>query len=152
MNRLRTDIAVYKTTSVDQIVPVAVSYATGYEDRIYNAGDMENKGIELTLAGTPVKSSGFSWDIALNWTKNVNEVKKLYGDIVNLDLKAYTGLQGGVSINARVGEHTGNRLYLPGRGEGGAVHWILSEVSDQRRCDRVHESRLDRRPEQYPAL
>jgi TonB-linked SusC/RagA family outer membrane protein len=118
MNRLRFDIALYRTTSVDQIMPVTVSYATGYTDRIYNAGDMENQGIELTLAGTPVKSSAFSWDIALNWTKNVNEVKKLYGDIENLQLDG--GLQGGVSVNARVGEPYGtiqgsDFVYLDGQ-------------------------------------
>ncbi|KPL12508.1 MAG: hypothetical protein AMS26_17395 [Bacteroides sp. SM23_62] len=105
MNRLRLDLAVYQTTSVDQIMPVAVSFATGYTDRIYNAGDMENKGVEITLAGTPVKSASFSWDIGLNWTKNVNEVTKLYGDIENLQLDG--GLQGGVSVNARVGEPYG---------------------------------------------
>ncbi|MFC2099125.1 SusC/RagA family TonB-linked outer membrane protein, partial [Bacteroidota bacterium] len=74
-------------------------------DRIYNAGDMTNKGIELMLAGTPVKTSAFSWDLTLNWTKNVNEVTKLYGDIENLQLDG--GLQGGVSVNARVGEPYG---------------------------------------------
>ncbi len=105
MNRLRLDLAVYQTNSVDQIMPVAVSYGTGYTDRIYNAGDMENKGIEITLAGTPVKTSSFSWDITLNWTKNVNEVTRLYGDIENLQLDG--GLQGGVSVNARVGEPYG---------------------------------------------
>jgi outer membrane receptor protein involved in Fe transport len=107
MNRLRFDIAAYQTTSVDQIVPVALSYSTGYVDRIYNAGDMRNRGVELTLAGTPVKTSDFSWDVTLNWTKNVNEVTKLYEDIQNLALNGPEGLQGGVTINARVGEPYG---------------------------------------------
>ena len=105
MNRLRLDLAVYQTTSVDQIMPVALSYATGYTDRIYNAGDMQNRGVEITLAGTPVKTSTFSWDITLNWTMNKNEVTRLFGDIENLQLDG--GLQGGVSVNARVGEPYG---------------------------------------------
>ncbi|MEE9461250.1 MAG: SusC/RagA family TonB-linked outer membrane protein, partial [Bacteroidales bacterium] len=105
MNRLRLDLAVYQTTSINQIMPVALSYATGYTDRIYNAGDMENKGIEITLAGTAVKSTDFSWDITLNWTKNVNTVTRLFGDIENLQLDG--GLQGGVSVNARVDEPYG---------------------------------------------
>jgi hypothetical protein len=107
MNRLRFDIAAYQTTSVDQIMPVALSYSTGYVDRIYNAGDMRNRGIEMTLAGTPIKTSDFSWDVTLNWTKNVNEVTKLYEDIQNLALNGPEGLQGGVTINARVGEPYG---------------------------------------------
>lgn len=135
MNRLRLDMALYKTTSVDQIMPVAVSYGTGYTDRIYNAGDMENKGVEITLAGTPVKTSAFSWDITLNWTKNVNEVTKLFGDIQNLQLDG--GLQGGVSVNARVGEPYGtiqgtDFVYLNGekvvKSNG---HYQLTPTSDK---------------------
>jgi TonB-linked SusC/RagA family outer membrane protein len=106
-NRIRLDAAVYKTTTVDQIMPVDLSFATGYTNRIYNAGDIENKGIEASLMGTPVKASDFQWDIILNWTKNVNKVIKLYGDIQNLSLVPQPGLQGGVSINARVGEPYG---------------------------------------------
>lgn len=105
LNRLGFDIAVYQTTTVDQIMPVDLSLATGYTNRIYNAGDMQNRGIEATVRGTPVKSSDFQWDISANWTKNVNKVIDLYGDIENLTLEG--GLQGGVSINARKGEPYG---------------------------------------------
>lgn len=104
-NRIGIDLALYKTTTVDQIMPVDVSFATGFSNRIYNAGDMENKGIEATLNIVPIKISSFRWDVTLNWTMNRNEVKKLYGDIKNLQLDG--GLQGGVSINARVGEPYG---------------------------------------------
>jgi TonB-linked SusC/RagA family outer membrane protein len=104
-NRLRFDAAVYKTTSTDQIMPVDLSYATGFVDRIYNSGDMENKGVEATIGIIPVRTSHFMWDLTLNWTLNRNEVTKLYGDIQNLQLD--NGLQGGVSVNARVGEPYG---------------------------------------------
>jgi hypothetical protein len=105
LNRLGFDVAVYQTTTVDQIMPVDLSLATGFTNRIYNAGDMQNRGIEATLRGTPVKTSDFQWDITANWTKNVNEVISLYGDIENLTLEG--GLQGGVSVNARIGEPYG---------------------------------------------
>ncbi len=104
-NRIKFDAAVYKATTIDQIMPVDLSLATGYTSRIYNAGDMENKGIELSLTGTPAKTSDFQWDVTLNWTRNVNEVIKLFGDIENLTIEG--GLQGGVSINARIGEPYG---------------------------------------------
>ncbi|MCF8364852.1 MAG: SusC/RagA family TonB-linked outer membrane protein [Bacteroidales bacterium] len=103
-NRFGFDFAYYKNNTVDQIIPVAVSYATGYSGKYVNAGEVENKGIELTLRGTPVVNSDFRWDITLNWAQNKNTVVALEEGLENLQLAA---LQGGVTINARVGEPYG---------------------------------------------
>lgn len=104
-NRVGLDLAVYNNNTVDQIMPVAISYATGYSNKYVNAGDMNNKGIEVMLNLTPVKTqSGFQWDMNLNWSKNVNTVISLAEGVDNLQLAS---LQGGVSINARVGEPYG---------------------------------------------
>jgi hypothetical protein len=69
-----------------------------------NAGDVENKGIELTVFGTPVKTSDFSWNINLNFTRNRNKVLSLYNDSKNILLGSF---QGGVSINATLGQPYG---------------------------------------------
>ena len=42
-----------------------------------NAGEIENKGLELTLNATPVKTGDFTWDIAFNMGMNRNKVVKL---------------------------------------------------------------------------
>ena len=108
-SRVNIDVAAYKTNTVDQLMPVDVSFATGYRSKWLNAGEIENKGIELALYVTPVRGSDFSWDIGVNWAKNVNKVISLFTDeagneVQNLQLAS---LQGGVSINARVGEPYG---------------------------------------------
>jgi TonB-linked SusC/RagA family outer membrane protein len=103
-NRLGFDFAYYKNNTVDQIIPVAVSYATGYSGKFINAGEVENQGVELTLRGTPVVNSDFRWDITLNWAQNNNQVVALEEGLENLQLAS---LQGGVTINARVGEPYG---------------------------------------------
>ncbi len=108
-NRLGFDVALYKNSTYDQLMDVSVSYATGYSAKWVNAGEIENKGVELFLTGTPIKTSDFSWDIALNWSKNTNKVVELYTDaagnkVKNLELGS---LQGGITINARVGEAYG---------------------------------------------
>ena len=102
--RLGFDLSWYKTNTVDQIMPVAVSFATGYSTKFFNAGEMENKGVELQINGTPVKKDNFSWDVMLNWSQNKNTVLSLAEGVDNLQLAS---LQGGVSINARVGEPYG---------------------------------------------
>lgn len=108
-NRVGFDLAVYKNNTFDQLMPVSVSYVTGYSSKWVNAGEVQNKGIELALTGAPVKSKDFNWDIRVNWAKNENEVVSLYTDesgnaVTNLQIGS---LQGGVSINATVGQPYG---------------------------------------------
>jgi TonB-linked SusC/RagA family outer membrane protein len=108
-SRVGFDLAFYKNNTINQLMPVSISYATGFASKWVNAGEVENKGIELALKGKPVKFNDFSWDINLNWAKNVNKVIKLYVDevgneVTNLELAS---LQGGISINATVGQPYG---------------------------------------------
>lgn len=103
-NRIGFDVTLYKTNTINQIIPVSVSFATGFTSTFVNAGDIENKGIELSMFGSPVKTKDFSWDINLNWTRNRNKVISLYGDSKNLQLGSF---QGGVSVNATLGQPYG---------------------------------------------
>lgn len=103
-NRFGFDVAVYQTKTFDQIIRLATSAATGYRAAVINAGQINNTGVEVKLNGTPIKSKNFRWDIDVNWAKNKNEVISLYGDAQNYLLASY---QGGVSLNARVGQAFG---------------------------------------------
>jgi len=131
--RLGFDLAIYKMNTVDQIMPVAVSFGTGYLSKYVNAGEIENRGIEIMLFGTPVVNQNFKWDITINWSRNVNEVKSLADGVDNLQL---SDLQGGVTINARVGEPYGtiqgtDYVYLNGEkvvGDNG--YYLKSPTSD----------------------
>ena len=98
------DVALYKSNTINQILPVSISYSTGFEDKFVNAGELQNKGIELRLMASPVRYNNFQWDMVLNWSRNRNEVVALEEGIENLQIAA---LQGGVTINARVGEPYG---------------------------------------------
>ena len=102
--RLGFDLGVYKTNTVDQILPVRVSESTGYLYKVINSGEVENKGIELSLFGTPIKAGDFQWNVNLNWTKNRNKVLSLTEGLTNLQLGSF---QGGVTINATVGQPYG---------------------------------------------
>jgi TonB-linked SusC/RagA family outer membrane protein len=102
-SRLGFDFTYYKQNTVDQIVPLSVSRATGYNFKYINAGNVENRGVELTAFVTPVKTPSFSWTVNVNWTRNRNEVKELLG-IDNLQLASF---QAGVSVNAALGQPYG---------------------------------------------
>jgi hypothetical protein len=102
--RVGLDLALYKQNTVDQILPVTLSTATGRLSKYINAGELENKGIEIQLNLVPVKVGDFNWTVTLNWARNKNKVVDLAPGIENLQLGS---LQGGVSINARKGEPYG---------------------------------------------
>lgn len=103
-NRLGLDMTYYHARSIDQISSVATSSATGYLSKFVNAGQILNKGIELSLYGTPVKTKDFSWNINVNWTRNRNVVESLYEGASNLQIGSF---QGGVTVNASVGQPYG---------------------------------------------
>lgn len=103
-SRLGFDASYYQTRSFDQIMAVSVSTATGYGFKFVNAGSIENKGFEVSLYGTPVRTDDFSWTINANFSRNRNEVVSLYGENTNLQIAA---MQGGLSLNATLGEPFG---------------------------------------------
>lgn len=103
-SRLGFDISYYDAKTVDQILPLTVSTATGYSRKYVNSGTIQNKGIEVSLYGSPVKTTSFSWDISVNWTRNRNKVTKLFGDIDNLVLGSF---QGSITVNASLNEPYG---------------------------------------------
>jgi TonB-linked SusC/RagA family outer membrane protein len=105
-NRVGFDVTYYSAKSIDQIIPVAVSTATGYSNKYVNAGTIRNRGIELSVFATPVKTKDFSWTINLNWTANRNKVLALYDSSKNLRINQ-ANLQGGVSVNATLDQPYG---------------------------------------------
>lgn len=81
-NRLGLDFTYYNNDSRNQILPVPVSSAFGYDAKVLNAGHINNKGIEITLSGKPVDNGRLEWNAALNFSRNRNKVVSL-DDLVN---------------------------------------------------------------------
>jgi TonB-linked SusC/RagA family outer membrane protein len=76
-DRIRLDVSVYNTNSINQILNVDVSQSTGYNQQLINGGRINNKGLEVQLTGTPVKSSAFNWDVTFNYSRNKSKVISL---------------------------------------------------------------------------
>ena len=69
-NRLGLDLAVYHSSTTDQIIDVAVDPIIGASEMRINAGEIVNKGVEVALFATPVRTTDFSWDLNFNWAAN----------------------------------------------------------------------------------
>jgi len=69
-NRLGFDFTYYKSTTKNQILSMTVPASSGYTSKRINAGEMESKGVELMVNGTPIMTKDWRWDVTLNWGKN----------------------------------------------------------------------------------
>ncbi|WP_439651208.1 SusC/RagA family TonB-linked outer membrane protein [Pontibacter harenae] len=102
-DRFGFDATYFNKTSEDQIVAnMRLSYGTGFILSTFNAGTIQNEGIELQLNATPILTNNFSWDIRANYTRNRSELVELpegVGEYYNSD----TWLYGNVRAGARVG-------------------------------------------------
>ena len=68
-DRLGLDATVYRKQTLDQIVnDIRGSYGTGFILFNLNGAATRNKGVELTLRGTPIQRAGFSWDFQANYS------------------------------------------------------------------------------------
>jgi TonB-linked SusC/RagA family outer membrane protein len=75
-NRVGFDVAVYDKTTTKDIVPVTVSPTSGYDGDVENIGKIQNKGVELLVNGTPVRTRDFAWNVSFNI--GINNSKTLY--------------------------------------------------------------------------
>jgi outer membrane receptor protein involved in Fe transport len=75
-NRLGLSFDYYFKKSTDILAKDAMDPTTGASSMTKNVGSIQNKGIEISLHGTPVLSSDFRWDVAYNVSLNKNKVLK----------------------------------------------------------------------------
>jgi TonB-linked SusC/RagA family outer membrane protein len=83
-NRLYIDFSYYKNRSKDQILTIPISESSGFTSMVINGGIVENKGVELSVRGTPIRTAGgFSLELYGTYTRNRNKV-------VDLELEGVT--------------------------------------------------------------
>jgi len=68
----------YRKTNHGIIPGVSISNATGYSGTAVNTASIQNKGLELLVTATPVKTRGLTWDLTLTFTRIRNKVLALY--------------------------------------------------------------------------
>jgi TonB-linked SusC/RagA family outer membrane protein len=109
-NRLNMDLALYTGNTKDQILERILDRSSGYTKVLINAGKVNNKGVEVSLNGTPISSKkGLKWNTGIVFSANSNTIKELADSSVVLQ----TGPVGGGQIVAKVGGSMGD---LYGRG------------------------------------
>ena len=77
-NRLGLDIALYRSSTTNQIISLDIDPIVGASSMRINVGEITNKGIEVSMYATPVKTSDFTWNLNFNWAANRNTLVSLH--------------------------------------------------------------------------
>jgi len=76
-NRLGIDFTWYTKSTKNQIFSVASTITSGFSSKRINAGQVDNKGIELLVNISPVRTKNVEWNLTINFAKNKSKVVEL---------------------------------------------------------------------------
>lgn len=106
-NRLNLDVAYYSNMTTNDIVSAAASQSSGFTSSILNIGELENKGIELLIGGTPIKSENFSWSTSFNLGYNDSKIVHTDDEDTPINVDGSQTRDRTAIISHIVGEHYG---------------------------------------------
>ena len=92
-NRVGLDVSYYDKVSDKQILQQEISGSSGYVERVINAGEISNRGLELVLTATPLRFENFSWTMLVNYAKNNYKLKSIAENVDNIFLGGFTSPQ-----------------------------------------------------------
>ncbi|MGN0309884.1 MAG: SusC/RagA family TonB-linked outer membrane protein [Bacteroides sp.] len=124
-SRLSGSLEFYNRTTKDMLMWFSTPTTLGYTGYYKNVGDMRNRGLELTLSGTPVKTRNFEWSLNMNLTWNKQEVTHLDDANKTRVVDGYEGFQQGNDYYVGEGLPLGSFYIVKyaGVSEDGRTQW-----------------------------
>jgi len=119
-NRIGFDVTYFDAVRGPSIVRSQWSEASGFTGGTINGVKTEKKGWEVSISGTPIKtSSGFTWNVLANWSKYVERYKEFYDGLTSVN-GGYIGADSRITYNIgdRVDGNYGYKFY---RDNGGNI-------------------------------
>ena len=115
-NRINIDFSYYNRETKDQIFTLPVDPASGYSYMVTNFGNVRNRGIELLVNTTPIRTKNFRWDLGFNFSKNNNKVLSMPASIEGgkTDIYSFSAGNDAVYFYAEEGKPMGEYYtYMP---------------------------------------
>ena len=78
-NRVGVDVSIYKSNAIRQLINLPMDPLSGYSSRKINAGNVQNKGIEITADARILDNpKSLRWTMGVNFSHNKNTVPSIY--------------------------------------------------------------------------
>jgi hypothetical protein len=130
--RLTGSVELYKKKTTDLLfdynVPVPPNL---YGTTIANVGSIQNKGVEITLGGSPIKTKNFEWNTTLTLSHNVNKLLNLSNDLYQTeDWMNVGGAAEPITVpthRMEIGKGIGNFWGLKSVGVTENGHWLIED-------------------------
>ncbi|MCF8453517.1 MAG: TonB-dependent receptor, partial [Pedobacter sp.] len=106
-DRVGFDLAYYVDNNTNQILGLNVAPASGFTTAQINAGNIQRKGWELTINGTPIRKNNFTWTASVNFSKSESIVKEL---AEGLNTYLYSTQRNNFRIENQVGQPWGQMV------------------------------------------
>lgn len=121
-NRISLDLTYYSKRTTDQIVSADAPLASGFEREMINAGEIRNRGAEVTLSVTPIRLSNISWTTTVNWSKNKSKVVALSEGVTRFEMGSAQNIKSYAEVGKPYGVFYGNDYK---RDESGNIYMAL---------------------------
>ncbi|MDN3664833.1 SusC/RagA family TonB-linked outer membrane protein [Algibacter miyuki] len=79
-NILVGSVDFYDARTTDLLLRRGVPSITGYQYTYFNAGELQNTGVEVGLTANIINNDDFKWSVSTNWSNNKNKIIELYND------------------------------------------------------------------------
>ncbi|WP_345192184.1 SusC/RagA family TonB-linked outer membrane protein [Algibacter agarivorans] len=124
-NRLGIEFSYYNRFTDGLISQLDLDPSSGYDFIIANLGDIRNKGYEIAIDVTPIRTDNFKWTVSWNYSENKNKVEKLDVDEIQL-----TGFGDGNGIYAIEGMPIGQYKFTTAKMVDANGDGVLRTVVD----------------------
>lgn len=91
-NRISGNIEYFNRYTDNLLFNVQLALSSGLTSQNQNFGSLYNRGVEIQLDGTPIKSKNFKWNVGINWTTFTNKISRLpYDEFIDGTKKYMVG-------------------------------------------------------------
>ncbi len=117
--RVGFDFTYYNINSKDQFITLPAPSGSGYTYYYVNAGEIINKGVEITVNAEPVKLQDFGWNTSVNFSKNKNTVVELVPEFADktIDLGSSEGYYAYIKAGGSFGDLYGYKFQRNANGQ-----------------------------------
>ncbi|WP_056848714.1 TonB-dependent receptor [Pedobacter sp. Leaf41] len=91
-NRISGSVEYFNRYTDNLLFNVQLALSSGLNTQNQNFGSLYNRGVEIQLDGTPIKTKSFKWNVGVNWTTFTNKISKLpYDEFIDGTKKYMVG-------------------------------------------------------------
>jgi len=98
-DRLGFDVSYFARKTHNEVINGSIDWSTGYTNQYLGSGSTQNRGIEVEIHGTPVRTSDFSWTPSFNFTYVSNKILQTDGKTnANIGFGTYRPLNANLAL------------------------------------------------------